>query len=323
MLPAEQHLSFYSARGDPDTQAALSGETIDYSPTLTAPGTNVRSLRDPTGRRPGRGPHRRAQRDRSTARRRGFDAFYMPLTGTSMAAPALTGAVAVVQSAARARLGRLLTPAEVEQVVTGSAQPMTGIDGLWDFPCPDLIECGSADPNQGFTGQPYARWQVGAGYLDVAAAVDAVQAMPVPDAPGPAPGSPAEPGQVCADRLAPRARLGRARIRSTRRRLVLTGTATDRGCGTVGSGAIRGVRVAVARGVGRGQCRFAGRRGRLGSRRSCRRRRYLSARGTAAWSMALPNLPPGRYLAWARATDGVGNIGPLEGPRRLRMRRSR
>ena len=43
-----QQLSFYSARGDPDPQAALTGETIDYSPTLTAPGTNVRSVLDPT-----------------------------------------------------------------------------------------------------------------------------------------------------------------------------------------------------------------------------------------------------------------------------------
>ena len=46
---AQQHLSLYSARGDDTPQEALSGETIDYSPTLTAPGTNVRSLRDPTG----------------------------------------------------------------------------------------------------------------------------------------------------------------------------------------------------------------------------------------------------------------------------------
>ena len=58
-----------------------------------------------------------------------------PSPGTSMAAPAVTGAVAVVQSAARARLGRLLTPAEVEGVMTASARPMTGIDGFWDFPC--------------------------------------------------------------------------------------------------------------------------------------------------------------------------------------------
>ena len=74
-----QQLSFYSARGDPDPQVALSGETIDYSPTLTAPGTNVRSVltrpprptprsRSPTTPRPR--PRRRARsRSRPSTRR--------------------------------------------------------------------------------------------------------------------------------------------------------------------------------------------------------------------------------------------------------------
>lgn len=154
----------------------------------------------------------------------------------------------------------------------------------------------------------------------MAAAADAVQAMPVPRRPEAAPGSPATPGGVCADRLVPRAGLKRARIRGTRRRLVLTGTAADRGCGPAGSGAIRGVRVAIARGTGRGQCRFAGPRGRFRGLRGCRRRQYLPTRGGAAWRLVVEGLPPGRYLVWARASDDEGNIGALEGPRRVRTR---
>ena len=330
---SEQHLSYYSARGDPDPQAALSGETIDYGPTLTAPGTNVRSARDPSGDAQAVALTGEPSALPPPSGGESFDGLYQPLTGTSMAAPALTGAVAVVQSAARARLGRLLSPAEVESVMTGSAQPMTGIDGFWDFPCGDLFECGSATPPEGYTSEPYVRWQVGAGYLDVAAAVDAVQSMPQPEEPTETPDTPvtpaatetpvtpATPAAACADRLAPRAGLRRARIRRTHRRVVFAGRATDRGCGPAGAGAMRGVRVAIARGTGRGQCRFAGRRGRLGAVRSCRRRRYLPAKGAVSWRLVVKGLPRGRYLAWARATDRNGNIGALEGPRRVLKRR--
>ncbi len=139
----------------------------------------MRSLRDPTGDAQFTNPANDPSSATPPPGGEAYEGFYVPLTGTSMAAPHLTGAVAVVQSAAKARIGRLLTPAEVETVMTESAQPMTGTDGLWDFPCDDVfIPCGSADPGSGFTGQPYAKWQVGAGYLDVAAAVAAIQAMP-------------------------------------------------------------------------------------------------------------------------------------------------
>ena len=257
--PGEQHLSSYSSPGDPDPQVALSGETIDYSPTLTAPGTNVRSLRDPTGD---------AQTVALTGEPasllpppggEGYEDSYVPLTGTSMAAPHLTGAVAVVQSAARARLGRLLTPDEVEAVMRASAQPMTGIDALWDYPCgellpgEELVACGDADPARGETGEVYERWLVGAGYLDVRAAVAAVQAMPVPAASnggsGPA-GQAAVP--ACVDRIRPRARLGKARLRRNGLALRISGAASDRGCGAIGAGAVRRVRLAVGRGEGGG-----------------------------------------------------------------------
>ena len=176
----DQHLSSYSARGDPDPQTALSGEQIDYSPTLTAPGTNVRSVRDPTGDAQAVALTGEPDAIPPPPGGESFDAFYQPFTGTSMAAPALTGAVAVIQSAAKARLGRLLSPAEVEAVVTETARPIGGVDALWDFPCgaPALPACGEANPALGNTGEAYERWQVGAGYLDVAGAIARVRAMP-------------------------------------------------------------------------------------------------------------------------------------------------
>lgn len=328
--PATQHLSTYSAAGDPDPQIALSGETIDYSPTLTAPGTNVRSLRDPTG-------------DAQTVAATGepgaippppggetYESSYIPLSGTSMAAPHLTGAVAVVQSAARARLGRLLSPEEVEAVITSSAQKMTGIDAFWDYPCGLVLagafvgECGSVNAARGETGEVYERWLVGAGYLDVAAAVAKVQAIPVPAGAGSQAGAGdvagGPPGR-CVDRLRPRARLAKARVKGRGHRRRITGVASDRGCGVKGAGSTAGVRLAVGHGEGNGRCRFVTRRGRLRAMRSCRRRQYLPARGSAAWRLALRRLPAGHYLVWARATDAAGNTGTLEGPRHLRVRR--
>ena len=208
--------------------------------------------------------------------------------------------------------------------MTASAQPMTGIDALWDYPCGflvlgELVACGEPNPARGETGEVYERWLVGAGYLDVAAAVAEVRAMTPPGVPGGA--GPAGQASVCVDRFRPRARLGKARLRRKGLALRISGAASDRGCGAAGAGAVRGVRLAVGRGEGRGRCRFANRAGDLGEIRSCHRRQYLAARGAAAWRLAFEGLPPGRYLVWARATDAAGNTGALEGPRHRRLRR--
>jgi serine protease AprX len=180
--PGAQHLNFSSSRGDPNPQQSLDGQTIDYVPTLTAPGTNVRAARMITGvntttplaclsaETPACVPPAGAEQ---------YEPFYMPLSGTSMAAPHVAGAVAVMQSEAQTKLGRRLTPAEVRQALIDSSTPMTGVDGLWDWPCgevPIFVDCGAHV--SGTTGQPYARWQVGAGYLDVAGALQRVDALP-------------------------------------------------------------------------------------------------------------------------------------------------
>jgi hypothetical protein len=91
--------------------------------------------------------------------------------------------------------------------------------------------------------------------------------------------------------------LSRPRRVSRHVRLELRGTSRGR------DAAVRRVDVAVARLVGR-RCRFVGRNGRLGSTRRCDLHAYLRARGRSRWRLRLlRRLPPGRYRAWARATD--------------------
>ncbi|MEA2256375.1 MAG: serine protease AprX [Solirubrobacteraceae bacterium] len=191
-----EHLSFSSSRGDPSPQVSLDGQTIDYMPTLTAPGTNIRSARMLTGvnttavesclsaEAPACPPPPGAEL---------YEPYYMPLTGTSMAAPHVAGAVAVLQSEAQAKLARRLTPAEVRQALIDSATPMTAIDAFWDWPCgsPLFIDCGSHI--SGTTMKPYARWQVGAGYLNVKNALARVDALPAAAAAGTAPAGTAQP----------------------------------------------------------------------------------------------------------------------------------
>jgi len=149
--------------------------TIDYKPTLSAPGTNIWSARDEGGtlnaincasaETPACVP---------PADHPEYAVRYMPLSGTSMASPHVAGAVAVLQSYAKAKLGRLLTPDEVKQVLVASAQPMTKKDLLWDWPCGsnDLIFVGCGEVQaDGQTGLPYQDWQVGAGAMDLTAAM--------------------------------------------------------------------------------------------------------------------------------------------------------
>ena len=82
-----------------------------------------------------------------------------------MAAPHVVGAIAVIQSAAEQRWGRRYSPDQLKAILQESAAPMTKIDALYDFPCPQLAACGGQFGNT--TGKPYEPWQVGAGALDL------------------------------------------------------------------------------------------------------------------------------------------------------------
>jgi serine protease AprX len=173
----DQPLAFFSSRGDPDPQPSLDGRyTIAYQPTLAAPGVNIRAARAPTGALQAT-CGTSAEPGSCVPPRPESEPYYFSSSGTSMSAPHVTGAIAVVQSAAAQRLGRTLAPGEVKDLLTRTAAPMTQVDGLWDWPCgtAGFVECG-ADV-AGTTAKPYAPWQVGAGALDVGAALDAVAAI--------------------------------------------------------------------------------------------------------------------------------------------------
>jgi hypothetical protein len=174
--PAAQPLSFGTSRGDPKPRKSVDGAyTIHYRPWIIAPGTNIVSARALNGAAQAT-CGASAEPASCTGMRPQDIPFYVPISGSSMAAPHVVGAIAVIQSAAKAELGRLLSPDEVKELLADTAVPMTAEDRIYDWPfCPDLGACGTVVTGQ--TGKPYAPWQVGAGYLDVAAAVRAVPSL--------------------------------------------------------------------------------------------------------------------------------------------------
>ncbi len=110
-----------------------------YHPTLTAPGVHIVSARSKTGTVMNALD---LQADATTCAIGTGDVLgYTCASGTSMAAPHIAGVVALMLEA-----NPDLTPAQVKDVLRTTARPMPG----------------------------YAEWEVGAGYVDALAAVDAV-----------------------------------------------------------------------------------------------------------------------------------------------------
>jgi hypothetical protein len=106
----------------------------------------------------------------------------------------------------------------------------------------------------------------------------------------------------------------RGAIRATRRRVRLHGTSIDRGCiagraGRPSTRSLRLVRVAIGQRLSARRCRFLRGDGTLGPPVDCRRTTYLSATGSARFSLDLrARLPRGRYVGWVRGLDVFGNI---------------
>lgn len=143
----EGDVADYSSRGDAQARTSR-GDTIRYGPALLAPGTDVVGARrvgvanvanPPTGISAGGGSPLGAQP--------GPD--YVGMTGTSVAAGQVAGAVALLQEAAREATGCHLLPEEVRELLESTASRV-------------------ADR---------APWEVGAGILDVDAAVTAAAGL--------------------------------------------------------------------------------------------------------------------------------------------------
>ena len=143
------------------------------------------------------------------------------------------------------------------------------------------------------------------------------RAVAAPPPPGPPAGSSGGggggPAATCADATRPRATLSKASAK--RRKLRLTGRASDAGC----AGLAR-VEVAISRKAGR-RCRFVAANGRLTKARKCSKRLFLRAKGKGAWTLRLARkLPRGRYTIVVRAVDGAGNRQAKLATRTLRVR---
>jgi serine protease AprX len=145
-------LEDYSSRGDPVPRQDHD-ETFRYMPTLSAPGTGVVAARRPglspltqlPGSNLGGRPHDPPSLDRR----------YTPLTGTSVAAAHVAGAIALMQEAAREASGCYLGATKVIDILRSTADPMPG----------------------------YQSWEAGAGALDVKEALAQAEAggPPSPD----------------------------------------------------------------------------------------------------------------------------------------------
>jgi serine protease AprX len=138
-------LESYSSRGDPVPRQARD-ETVKYEPMLSAPGTGVVAARrvgvapyaQPPGSILGAGP---------SGGQPGVDPKYVAMSGTSVSAAHVAGAIALMQEAAVKEKGCYLTASQVVNILKSTASPMPG----------------------------YESWQVGAGALDITAAVAAAR----------------------------------------------------------------------------------------------------------------------------------------------------
>ena len=110
---------------------------------------------------------------------------------------------------------------------------------------------------------------------------------------------------ACADTRA--AHTGIGKLRASRKRIALQGTASDIGCGGR-PGTVKRTLVALAR-VVKGGCRFLQSGGRFGRKVSCSRRTFLKASGTKRWSFSRSrSFAAGPYRAWVRSIDAAGNV---------------
>jgi hypothetical protein len=137
--------------------------------------------------------------------------------------------------------------------------------------------------------------------------------------------APSPPAPACVDRIQPRSRFLRHTLRVSRQGVSIRGRASDRGCGKRGRGRLEQIKIAVARRVGGGDCRYLQATEEkpgphFGPVGPCRRARpyYALASGTKRWSFKVKvSLPRATYTIRSRALDSAANF---EKKHRLRGR---
>jgi dienelactone hydrolase len=176
--------------------------------------------------------------------------------------------------------------------------------GAWHFAAGHI-------PKLELLGQdsPYGRASNGSFSIKVS---DLRLVLPVHEVPG-APGTPPvvvhPPGtKRCIAR--PTSRINKRRLRVTRRRILISGTASEKPCRSAKAAARRKERVhtvwvSLSVSARHHRCRFLRANGRLTKARSCLRPVELRARGTRHWHLSRrQRVPRGRYSVRSDAVDG-------------------
>jgi hypothetical protein len=118
---------------------------------------------------------------------------------------------------------------------------------------------------------------------------------------------------ACTDRFSPRTAFTKKAVKLTRKGITLRGRSIDSGCddtpGRTRAAGVQRVQVSIARTLSRKRCRFLQANGRFARPTSCRRTKYVAAKGTLSWSYARKlRLARGEYKIWVRALDRAQNI---------------